>query len=471
MEKWKRKKNHYFVPHTRTGKSQRKFADYIMKIQHTTLSYLQKERKQMLKPEENERLCRIGPGTPMGEVLRRYWIPALLSEEVPKPDCPPVRVRLLGENLVAFRDTKGRVGLIDRYCPHRRPELFWGRNEECGLRCVYHGWKFDVEGNCVDMPNEPATSNFKNKVKITAYPTYEAGGIVWTYMGPKEEQPPYPDYEWLRAPETHLHVSKTEQACNWVQALEGGIDTSHSSFAHNNNIADKKALRTRAPSPKLEVEKRDHGFTYVGIRDLKEDGLYVRAYQFIMPFQQLRGQTIQWHDGSREKYPTVRGHLWVPIDDEHTMVYNFKYSTDPDIALDPEFVLQEEIKFGRGPDDYIPGTYRLKRNPSNDYLIDREVQRTRTFTGIEGINTQDMALQETMEKPFVDRSKERLGTADSAIIAARQLLLEASRDVEQGKRPRGVDPSTHNNIRAIDKFIPAGANWREELKEDLLAKY
>ncbi|GAB7389181.1 Rieske 2Fe-2S domain-containing protein [Bacillaceae bacterium] len=425
----------------------------------------------MLKREDNERLCRVGPGTPMGEVFRRYWIAALLSEELPEPDCPPVRLRLLGEDLVAFRDTNGRVGILDAYCPHRRAHLFWGRNEECGIRCVYHGWKFDVDGNCVDMPNEPAESNFKHKVKITSYPTWEKAGIVWVYMGPPEQKPPYPDYEWLRAPEGYYHVSKTFEACNWLQALEGGIDTSHSSFAHNNNLQDKNALRTRATNPKLEVEKTPYGFRYVGIRDLKEDGNYVRGYQFIMPYQQMRGAMVRWTDGGREEFPSVAGHLWVPIDDEHVWVYNFIYSADPAIPLTKEFIMQHEKQFGRGPDDYIPGTYKLKRNPSNDYLIDREVQRTKTFTGIEGINTQDYALQETMEKPFPDRTKERLGTADMAIIAARQLLLEATRHVEEGKPLRGTDPETYRHVRGCDKILPKGVDWREGLKEEFQAKF
>jgi phthalate 4,5-dioxygenase oxygenase subunit len=424
----------------------------------------------MLKKEDNETLCKTGSGTAMGKVLRNYWVPALLTEELPVPDCPPVRVTLLDEELIAFRDSDGGVGLIDAYCPHRRAPMFFGRNEECGLRCVYHGWKFDKTGQCVDMPNEPAESNFKHKVQTKAYPCWEAGGIVWTYMGPAEEEPPKPDYEWLRCPETHVHVTKTYEAANWLQALEGGIDTSHSSFAHNNNIQDKNALRTRAPSPKLEIEKTSYGFSYVGIRDLKEDGNYIRAYQFIMPFQQMRGQTVQWHNGADEKYPTVRGHLWMPIDDESCWVYSFKYSSDPEILLDHDFVLQEEIKFGRGPDDVLPG-YKLKRNPSNDFLIDREVQRTKTFTGISGINTQDMALQECMEKPFCDRTKERLGTADLAIIAARQLLLKAAKDVEIGKKPLGVDPSTYRNARACDRFVPHGEEWRVALREPMTAKY
>ncbi|SDI81832.1 Rieske 2Fe-2S domain-containing protein [Paenibacillus naphthalenovorans] len=424
----------------------------------------------MLKREDNERLCRVGPGTPMGELFRRYWIPAVLSEELPAADCPPVRVRLLGEDLVAFRDTNGKVGLLDAYCPHRRAHLFWGRNEECGLRCVYHGWKFDTNGQCLDTPNEPPTSDFKHSVKLKAYPVYEKAGVIWTYMGPKEQQPGYPDYEWMRAPENCRNVSKTFEACNWLQALEGGIDTSHSSFAHNNNIADKNALRTRATAPKLEVVKTDYGFKYAGIRDLKEDNHYVRAYQFLMPAQQMRGAMIRWTDGKMEQFPSIAGHVWVPIDDANVWVYNILYSSDVHIPFTPEFVKKHEKDFGRGEEDMLPG-YKLVRNPSNDYLIDREVQRTETFTGISGINTQDYALQETMEQPFCDRTKEKLGTADTAIIAARQLLLEATRDVEAGKTPRGADPETHSRVRGCDQFLPKGVDWKEALFEEMTAKF
>src|SRR5580704_12783584 len=187
----------------------------------------------MLKREENERITRVGPGTPMGNLMRRYWQPALLSSELPEADGPPVRVRLLGEDLIAFRGSDGTVGLVDAFCPHRRAPMFFGRNEECGLRCVYHGWKFDASGACVDMPSEPPDSLFKTKVTIAAYPTHEAGDIIWAYMGPKETQPEPPDYEWMRAPRTHRYVSKSVEDCNWLQALEGGIDTSHSSFTHN----------------------------------------------------------------------------------------------------------------------------------------------------------------------------------------------------------------------------------------------
>lgn len=423
----------------------------------------------MLNRGDNETITRTDAGTPMGNVFRRYWIPALLSEELPGPDCPPVRVRLLGEDLVAFRDTDGKVGLLDAYCPHRGAHLFWGRNEECGLRCVYHGWKFDVTGQCVDTPNEPPESNFKHKVKAVAYPCWEGGGIVWTYMGPAAEQPPFPDYEWVRAPATHRFVSKTFEDCNYLQALEGGIDTSHSSFAHNNNLQDKNALRSRATAPKLEVHKQSYGFTYVGVRDLGADGTYVRAYQFIMPAQQMRGYMLNWSTGKQEQYPTVDGHIWVPVDDEHCCVYNWFYSADPERALPLDFCLKHEAQFGRGQEDMMPG-YQLVRNKSNDYLIDREVQRTKTFTGIEGINTQDFALQETM-RPIVDRSKEHLGAADAAIIVARQLLLEATREVSAGRAPRGVDPESYKQVRGSDQILPKGVSWEEGMQADLVAKF
>jgi phenylpropionate dioxygenase-like ring-hydroxylating dioxygenase large terminal subunit len=188
----------------------------------------------MLSHEENELITRVGPDTPLGTTMRRYWLPALLSREIGEPDCPPVRVRLLGEPLVAFRDTEGRIGLMDEFCPHRRVSLYFGRNEECGLRCVYHGWKFDVNGACVDMMNEPADLTFKDKIRIQTYPTVDMGGIIWAYMGPPELQPPLPKFAWTQAPASHRNVSKVVQESNWLQALEGGIDTSHAPILHRN---------------------------------------------------------------------------------------------------------------------------------------------------------------------------------------------------------------------------------------------
>jgi phthalate 4,5-dioxygenase len=422
----------------------------------------------MLSREDNERLIRVGRGTPAGELFRRYWQPACLSVELPERDGAPIRVRLLGEDLIAFRDTQGRVGLVDAYCPHRRAPLFFGRNEECGLRCVYHGWKFDVDGNCVDLPSEPATSPMKNSIKVKHYPTFERGGVVWAYLGSPETMPALPDYEWMRAPSTHGHISKTYESCNYLQGLEGGLDTAHSSYLHNLNLANKSLPRQRDRAPQLEVLRSDYGYSYISTRRLGEDGNYVRVYQYMMPAQQMRGG-INGVQG-RNEVPQLDGHLWVPIDDEQTNVYNWCYSADPTIAMSPEYFEAHEHHSGRGQQDLIPGTFTLKRNPSNDYLIDRHIQKTQTFTGIDGVNTQDFAIQEGMG-PIVDRSAEYLGTTDRAIVTMRRMLLEATHAVERGEMPPGVDPKTHAQIRPYDGIVPPDVTWQEAFSEGLRCKW
>jgi len=404
----------------------------------------------------------------MGEAFRRYWIPALLSEELAEPDGAPVRVRLLHEDLIAFRDTEGRVGIVDAYCPHRRAPMFFGRNEECGLRCVYHGWKFDRDGACVDMPSEPPDSLFKTKVTIKAYPAWEGGGFVWTYMGPRETMPPPPDFEFVRAPASHRHPSKTLEECNWLQALDGGVDSSHATIMHNMDIGDRSWLRDfEATVPRLELERTPYGFWYAGTRVLP-DHQWVRVYHYVMPSIQMRG-TILGRDLQPGYLPRVDGHLWIPIDDETTWVFNFMYSHDPQTPLPREQALGAETSAGRGPDDLTPD-YRSKRNARNEYMIDRTLQKTKTFTGITGVNTQDFALQEGMG-PIVDRSKEHLGTTDRAVIAMRQLLLEATRAVERGEMPRGADPTVARNVRPVDHRIPLGLDWRTALKDELVARY
>jgi phenylpropionate dioxygenase-like ring-hydroxylating dioxygenase large terminal subunit len=423
----------------------------------------------MLTPAENERITRVGPGTPAGNLLRRYWQPACLSSELPENDGAPLRLRLLGEDLIAFRDTNGDVGIVDAYCPHRRAPLFFGRNEDCGIRCVYHGWKFDRHGDCVDMPSEPAGTTLQAKVKLLAYPTFEKGGVVWIYMGPKERTPPEPDYEWTRVPSTHCHVSKTLENCNWLQGLEGGLDTAHSSFAHNNHLGDNSALRQRDRSPRIDVERTDYGYFYVSTRNMGTEGSYVRVYQYWLPAQQARAATMGWF-GGKDDMPRMDGHLWVPIDDQTTHVYNWVCSYSEAIPLTPERIHEHEKRFGRADEDMIPGTFRLKRNQSNDYLLDRQMQKTQNFTGIVGINTQDFALQEGMGR-VVDRSKEFVGSSDKAIVAMRRLLLEAIDIVEKGGEPRGVRPETYRHVRPHDNMVPQGADWRTQFKEELLAKW
>ncbi len=421
----------------------------------------------MLSPAENERLTRVGPGTPMGNLFRRYWNPALLSEQLPEADGAPVRVRLLGEDLVAFRDSEGVVGLVSAFCPHRRAPMFFGRNEECGLRCVYHGWKFDRTGACVDMPSEPPDSLFKTKVTIGAYPTWEGGGMIWAYLGPPELKPEPPGHELVRTPATHRHVSKSFEDCNFLQALEGGIDPTHASIMHNMNIGDRSFLNNYDELvANIHLDKTDYGFTYAGIRKLTNN-TWVRGYHYIMPSFHMRA-TVEGPFGSRSDGPTIDGHIWVPIDDEHSWVYSFGYSHDPARPFEHDKVRARETRLGRG--DYLDANYRSRLNKSNDYEIDRKVQKEKTMTGIAGINTQDLALQEGMGR-IVDRSKEHLGTTDRAIITLRQVLTETLDSLERGGTLRALDPATYRNIRSFDRLIEPDAEWRAATKPDLATKF
>jgi len=422
----------------------------------------------MLMQEDNEALTRVGRRTPMGEMMRRYWVPALFAWELPEPDCPPVEVRLLGEDLVAFRQTDGRVGVVDQRCPHRSASLFWGRVEENGLRCVYHGWKYDADGHCVDMPSEPEATNFKHKVRLTSYPTVEAGGVVWAYMGPPEMQPPPPLFEWTQAPETHRGMTKVLQDTNWLQALEGGIDTVHSNFLHygkpaSGGLSDEIGqTRQRAlgfsKAALVEVSPTDYGYTYAGLRALPDGGYFVRGYHWVMPWYQLRGYSLD------TPKPTVHGHMWVPVDDDHTMVYNFiyTYGSEP-LSEDQRLLVGTGNQFGVDID--VENGFRSIRNKSNRYMIDRLVQKTRTFTGIEGTNTQDRAVQESMGG-IVDRSYERLGTTDRAIIMSRRMLLQAVKDTQSGGDPPGVTDSYYK-LRAVEQVIGEGENWLEAMRPRL----
>jgi phthalate 4,5-dioxygenase len=417
----------------------------------------------MLTREENERLVRVGPGTPMGNTMRRYWIPALLARELPEPDCPPVRVKLLGEELIAFRDTEGRIGLLDEFCPHRRASLFFGRNEECGLRCVYHGWKFDVAGQCVDMMNEPAELSFKGKIRLTSYPTVEIGEVVWTYMGAAHLQPSFPRFAWTEVPPTHRVVSKVIQESNWLQGLEGGLDTSHAPILHRVISQDSRRPGfkpstpfARGKAPTIVVDLTDYGYHYAGIRPLGAAEIYVRTYHFVLPFHQIRPSLTE------RGLPAVAGHIWVPMDDDTTTVYNWEYSATDEPLSDEDRL---ERRLGNGPLDVDQTTFRSFRNRENSYLLDRHVQKTETFTGIDGVNVQDRAVQESMGR-IVDRSREHLGPADKPIIQARRLLLAAVKTAQDGGTPRGIAP-TYYRLQAGDAVLPHDANWREALTPEI----
>jgi phthalate 4,5-dioxygenase len=417
----------------------------------------------MLPREDNELITRVGRGTPMGNTMRRYWMPALLSSEIAEPDCAPVRVRLLGEDLVAFRDTKGRIGLLDEYCPHRRVSLYFGRNEECGLRCIYHGWKFDIDGSCLDQLNEPEELQFKHKVHITAYPTVELGGIVWAYMGPPEKMPPPPKFAWTQVDESRRHVTKVIQECNYLQGLEGGIDTSHAPILHRllTDNSKRGGMKPSSPfvrgkAPNLVVDITDYGYQYAGIRPLGDSEMHIRTYHFIMPFHQIRPSM------SDSGVPMDAGHIWVPMDDYNTMVYNWGYAT-VDRPLTDDDRLEKGL--GNGPMHVDQKTFRSLGNRSNNYLLDREMQRTENYSGIDGINQQDRALQESMGA-ICDRSREYLGPADKAIIQARKLLIKAVKAVQAGEAPAGTSTSYYP-LLAHEEVLQRDADWRKEMTPEM----
>ena len=418
----------------------------------------------MLSREENALLTRTGPGTLMGALLRRYWVPALLAWELPEPDCPPVRVTLLGERLVAFRDTAGRIGLLGEHCPHRGASLFFGRNEECGLRCVYHGWKFDVDGRCVDMPSEPEESTFKDRVRQRAYPCAERGGVIWTYMGPPERRPALPELEWALLPDAQRYGSKRLQECNWLQAMEGGIDSSHISFLHRRfdpedgrlpNSRGQEYVR-RDRHPRFEVHDVDYGLLIGARRTVDEGQYYWRITPWLMPWY-----TIIPPFGDNP----LGGHAWVPLDDEHCWVWNVEWH--PARALSEGELAS--YRAGQGIHSaLIPGTFRPRANQDNDYLIDREAQRTSSMTGIVGLSAQDAAVQES-QGAIYDRSQEHLGTGDAGIIAARRRLLGAVRGLEQGEEPPGLDAASQR-VRAVSLVLPRGVPFYEGAREALVAR-
>ena len=408
----------------------------------------------MLTKEDNELITRVGPGTPMGEVWRRYWIIAGISREIPEPDSPPVRVRLLGEDLVMFRDSSGKVGLIAEQCAHRRASLFYGRNEECGLRCIYHGWKYDVEGNIVDTPAEPAQSMIKHHVKQTAYPTYEANGIIMTYMGPKEKQPLVPNYEWLTLPAEHVRVEdKYWNENNWLQSIEGDCDSSHLNYLHRNAVNGSFELPPgMADGLDFKVDVDGWLVRAAAIRHTAPGQHYIRTNFFALPA--IGGPPQVAVDGISDGHQAVHQ---TPADDYHTWRIDIYTRRSVPIPTTNHRGVTgwpglEDGALPVGPD------WRKRANRENDYLIDRDIQRNRVYAGIPfGPHTQDAAMTETMG-PISDRENEHLGVCDAQPAAIRQLLLKVVRDVQEGKDPPGVAfrPEDNNmgNITLVHATIP-----------------
>ena len=398
----------------------------------------------MLRPEDNELLCRTGPGTPMGALFRRFWLPALAPEELPGPDCDPVRLRLLGEDLVAFRDTHGRIGILDEKCPHRRASLYFGRNEECGLRCVYHGWKFDVDGNCVEMPNEPPETEYRRKVRMKAYPAAERGGWIWVYMGPEDRRPPLPEFEWAMLAPEHRWQKKWHLRANYFQGFEGEMDTRHTTFLHR--FADTSALSPGLAAahgnwqqdgmPSIHIRPTDYGFYYGSQRGAADNLFNWRITQWILP-----SNSVIPHP----KYP-ISSRAYIPIDDENSFVFGTSYNPEaPMTEADRDYL---ETGLGAAPRT-LPGGFTPEVNRENGYMLDRASQRASNATGIPGVNNQDRAIVESMG-PIVDRENEHLDPSDAAIIAARRRLLKLARDLAEGREPLLPHKPAMFGVRAID---------------------
>lgn len=402
----------------------------------------------MLSKENNDLLTRTGPDTPMGQLMRCFWTPAMTEAEVPAADEAPVRLQLLGEALVVFRDTEGRVGVLDQHCPHRGASLFFGRNEEGGVRCVYHGWKFGVDGECLDMPTEASDSPMRCKVRARAYPARIAGGVLWVYMGEPDKMPPLPDFEWLGLPSSHVYVSRWEQDCNYAQAMEGELDSAHVGFLHSlvdKTHDDDRALTGRFfkndKAPLWKIVPTPSGFLACNGRRVDESQRYWRVNQFLLPFYTM----IPPHPAEAR---LVR--MWVPMNDERCWVLCATFR--PDRPLE-----EKELTAWRNGDyahrRVIPGTTRPTERLDNDYLIDRQQQKTVSFTGIAGIRAQDAMVSESAG-PIVDRTREHLGSSDRAVVAMRRSLMEAARACVDGQRPVGPDHPYLYGVRATQTVLP-----------------
>jgi len=435
----------------------------------------------MLTEEENEALCRVGPGTPMGNVLRRYWTPAFQLGDLPEPDCPPIRVTILGENFVAFRDTEGRLGFLDELCCHRGASLTLGRVEDCGIRCLYHGWKYAVDGTIMETPNLAATT-FRERVKHGAYPVRAAGGLGWVYLGPPGTEPPFPAFGWASAPADEIVVSEIIMDCNWMQAQEGSIDSSHVGILHLDTLATMGSgprsvgsfdfagepwdLDMQVPggarrepgqaprpgvwpsednAPRIELENTPFGFHYAAIRDVTDEPgkVYVRVTAFVMPYTALIG-------GSN-------GAVIVVPRDDYTCstigVFRLPPGTDPAAAAERARRGIDPAVWGPEPEN------RRLRLPKQD----REAMAAgRSFAGFRGGNrVQDGAVQMSSGRMY-DRAKEHLVPADLAIIRLRRMFADSIRLLEAGHDPVGRgEGADFRQVMAASQIIDAGQDWRD----------
>ena len=412
----------------------------------------------MLTREDNELICRTGPGTPMGRVLRRYWHPCLLSADLPDNDCRPVRVRLLGEDLVAFRDSEGRVGLIDERCPHQGVSMYYGIPAGGALMCIHHGWKFDVDGNCVGMPSSEPESQFMETVHTTSYPVVESAGMVWTYMGPPELQPLPPDFLFNRLPDSHVIAARVPVYCNYLQSIEGNIDSSHLGTLHRRYsdfaLEPDDSDRPGTPSPQLRsyllahyryavihVQDTDYGFRLIGIRPTDAGHRHLRITSHVFPVCSMIASP-----------GLASGSFFiVPVDDENCMRFFVRGNPDrPFTAAEREAAFAENTIM-----DPADPRRRLKR-ADNDYMIDRAAQKTTLISGILPNAEQDYAVTESMG-PIMDRTSEHLYSADGAIIRLRQLMVRAAKGIDEGVGLPALDPAIpYHRIRSEEVIVREG---------------
>jgi phenylpropionate dioxygenase-like ring-hydroxylating dioxygenase large terminal subunit len=417
----------------------------------------------MLSREENELMCRVGPGTAMGTAARRFWIPAIESSELPGPDCDPKHVELFGEHFVAFRDTNGNVGILDELCPHRNASLLLGRVEECGIRCIYHGWKFGLDGTLQDTPNVD-DPEFKKGIKAQAYPVREAGGLVWTYIGPAETEPPFPKWPFLELPDEHRINAFHMSNCNFVQVLEGLLDSSHLSILHIEGLrstqdsdlsfARKTGHMQFVSSPRLEAEQTDFGYHYAALRDMSDaNGEYTEARiaAFTAPCFVSNPNGDIWH-------------ACVPMNDTQTKFYFVWWNPEEKIGavemrdkqlefvgLDPK-TLDE---CGLGPESW-KGPNAVARE--NNYGQDRELLRQGHFSGLRGFMAEDAAVS-ISPGPIRDRTKEYLSPADIAVVHLYRTLLKCARQAAAGEDPVGLHADT-SKIIGTNAKLAKGDNWR-----------
>lgn len=426
--------------------------------------------------EDNEALCRVGKGTPMGDLLRRYWLPAGLSSDLAQRDGDPIRVRLLNQDFVAFRDSEGRVGLLDELCPHRRASLMLGRVEQGGIQCIYHGWRFDIKGQILEMPNCDDEAIHK-RYKANAYPVREAGGVIWTYLGAPEHCPEFPVHPWMNMPESHRFNRVMAGHSNFIQVIEGLLDSSHLGVLHQDALpkADGKndfdhfgktdSFRnlTKARAPRIEVEETPFGLYYSALREGTHEGqavLETRITAFVAPF------TVY--------VPFDKGRvvlMLVPVDDEHTYFYNIQWDDERALGEEPH---RSQINHAGGTRPEVAAWWGFSREThgrpdtasrENNWLQDREGMRSgQTFSGLPVFYAEDAAMTASMG-PISDRN-ELLVPADIAIVRMRRMMLAAARKVAAGgEPPRYADGQAPADVVPIATRIPKGANWRELVRQ------